>query len=767
MKERAYTGRRAAGGVLAGVGQYLMYGVLGFLMARAVVFKDFAPFGFAFVAATPFFWLVPATLGALFGYVLPGAGAEALRYAAAVVAAAGIRWALNSLDRVTGHGAFAPSVAFFSFVLTGAVMSAYGDVTPVFIVMTASHAFLAAGAAYFFKSALDFAGVKRGVLTEQELAGVVIALGVVLMSLSAYTIEGVSPGRVLAMLLVLAAARLGHGAAGAVAGVSFGIMMSLSNSEMGHLPGAYAFGGLLAGVFSPLGKVGCAAAFVIANGIVALSTGGGAAVLASLYEVLAASTLFLVVPDRAFGFLASFFGREEPAADNEAVRQAVVSRLNFASRALSEVCEAVEAVAEKLAEICARDINGVYTRAAEEVCRRCPLKMFCWETAFGDTMGALNDATLALKRDGALTSKNIPTHFAARCRKLSEFLGAVNKNYAYFLAREGAERRCAEVRGIVSVQFEGMAGMLAELSEEIGACDRVDANLSGRVAKVLEDMGLDPVEVSCRGDGQGRCAVEILLDEGASVNRARLAREVSIACGRSFDAPAVRHSMGQCKITLMERATLTAKIGCAQHAFNNGRICGDAYDYFFDEKGRLVMVISDGMGTGGKAAVDGAMASGLISKLIKAGFSFDSALKIVNAALLCKSGDESIATLDIACVDLYTGQADFYKAGASASVIRRAGGAYPVEGVSLPVGILGDVSFEHSAHTLGEGDVVVMMSDGAVSSGTDWIEAEVEAWQEGTAQELAEHIMLQARRRRVDGHDDDITVLAAIIGKGN
>ncbi|MFR1214328.1 MAG: hypothetical protein ACLSCV_06055 [Acutalibacteraceae bacterium] len=46
------------------------------------------------------------------------------------------------------------------------------------------------------------------------------------------------------------------------------------------------------------------------------------------------------------------------------------------------------------------------------------------------------------------------------------------------------------------------------------------------------------------------------------------------------------------------------------------------------------------MGTGGRAAVDGAMASNIMGNLVKAGLGFDCALKIVNSAMQVKSGEE-------------------------------------------------------------------------------------------------------------------------------
>lgn len=104
--------------------------------------------------------------------------------------------------------------------------------------------------------------------------------------------------------------------------------------------------------------------------------------------------------------------------------------------------------------------------------------------------------------------------------------------------------------------------------------------------------------------------------------------------------------------------------------------------------GRMVTVLSDGMGSGGRAAVDGAMAVGLTSRLIKAGFGADSVLRLVNSALMVKSGDESLATLDVASVDLFTGRLESLKAGAAVSLLRSMGRVSRIEKASLPVGIL-------------------------------------------------------------------------------
>ena len=60
---------------------------------------------------------------------------------------------------------------------------------------------------------------------------------------------------------------------------------------------------------------------------------------------------------------------------------------------------------------------------------------------------------------------------------------------------------------------------------------------------------------------------------------------------------------------------------------------------------------------------------------------------------------------------------------------------------------------------------MVLMSDGAACEGTDWIKGEIESWSNGTAEELAERICEGAKRRRSDNHQDDITVMTAILKK--
>ena len=165
------------------------------------------------------------------------------------------------------------------------------------------------------------------------------------------------------------------------------------------------------------------------------------------------------------------------------------------------------------------------------------------------------------------------------------------------------------------------------------------------------------------------------------------------------------------------------------------------------------------MGSGGGAAVDSTMAAALITRLLESGMSYESALHLVNSALAVKSGEESLATVDGARIDLYTGQMSLFKAGAAPTVVVRDGRGLEIDSNSLPAGILSPIRFERSDISLGLGDFVILLSDGATTQGSGWIARMAEEEKPRDLNEFCKKIATTARLRRNDGREDDITVL--------
>ena len=173
------------------------------------------------------------------------------------------------------------------------------------------------------------------------------------------------------------------------------------------------------------------------------------------------------------------------------------------------------------------------------------------------------------------------------------------------------------------------------------------------------------------------------------------------------------------------------------------------------------------MGTGGRAAIDSAMASAIMKKLLENGIGFDSALKITNYALISKSADESLATLDCAMINPYTRDVFIYKAGAPMSIIKKDGKAKEIFSSALPAGIVTDIEFAKIYENLDIGDMLVMITDGAVYSQSKWLLSLVENTSETDVQKIAEEILEFAINMRPKEKSDDISVLVMLADSPN
>ena len=736
----------------------------GFLLSRTTLFAAYAPFGLAAAAGAPPELATATAIGAAVGYFFPVSGVGGFRYLAAVVAIALIRFLLPRAWQDKEPALFGGGTALAAGTVTTAVVLLTGGVKAMTLLTLAIELLASAGTAYFVAVAAQAAEAlaARKRLTAAQTVSVVLTVGLVLMAFAAFTIAGVSLAGVVGLFLILAAARYGGERGGALAGVTLGFAMLLTGGDTLWLTGAFAMGGLMAGLFSALHVAAGVAALDVVILFFALRA-GLTDHLPLLWEAGAASAISLLLPRRWQTPLGAVFAPPPEMPRLDGLRKAVTLRLSFASEALRDVSRTVDEAAHRLGEIRDPDFEGMLAQVEEDACAVCALRRYCWEENAAEIAAEL---TLLTKEEIA-PSRAGPT-LTKVCSHLDRVCGALDARYRALVRQRAAKRRVDEVREVLMDQFGGMSDMLYDMACDMERDRRYDFDAAGRVDTALRGIGVYPTDVGCSLDGEGRFHVEIRVQaaQNARFNRMDILRAVSTACERTFDPPCIQYAHGCALLCLSEKAAFVLDVGAFQLALGDGRFCGDARADFEDGRGRRWLLLCDGMGAGGRAAVDATMAAALMERLLKAGFGCDCALKLANAAMRFKSTEESLATVDLCGVDLFSGRVELYKAGACPTVFLRGGRTARAACASLPAGIVGQVGFDSAAVMLHAGDVIVMMSDGATAEGTDWICAEVEAWKgRGSAQQLAEHLARSARRRRQDGHDDDITVQVAVLEK--
>ena len=742
----------------------LVYFLLGVLISRGAVLGELSPFGPAYVAAVSANHTGISVIGSVLGYILLSPS-DAFRYIAVVISIGAFKWLLSDYDKISQSRFFAPSVTFIPMFATGLVMLYVSTSSLKELGMCVVETTIASAAAYFIRRSSELMSSSRSLtgFSVQEIACLTVSVCILMLSVGAIYVFGMSVGRLLAVITVLLCARYGGVSGGSISGIATGVVFSLGSQEVSFLAGGYAFGGLVGGIFASMGKFPVGALFTLCN-MVLSSVGGDKELLLTIFiECLLGTGIFMIIPSDFGNSLRAAFSTAPDINQSEAMRRGVTARLDHAAYALEGVTDCINEVSEKLGKMEEKENDmDIFEGAVSSVCGSCGLKVFCWDKQREVTKDDFYKLAEILREEGFVEEKDIGENFVKKCCKQRELSNSINESYREYLSSLAAKRRISQVRSVVADQFSGLSDMLWDLSEEFSCCDNFDMDSAERITERLRQWGIVVIDAVCRIDkGKGMTVeLELCNNRNTEIEACDIRKIVSSCCGRIFDIAQESRVVDRIRFTMSEVSCYDVEIGTSQHISGNGKLCGDCLDYFMNGMGSMVAVLSDGMGCGGAAAVDSNMAVSVLSKLLKAGLSYDCALSVVNSALMIKSEEESMATLDVADINLYTGKVNLLKAGSPVTFVRKGGRVHRREFPSLPVGILGEVKFAKESVTLHEDDALVMVSDGALLGDDKWLEELIRNWREAPAQDFASVIVNEAIKRRKDPHDDDITAIA-------
>lgn len=198
----------------------------------------------------------------------------------------------------------------------------------------------------------------------------------------------------------------------------------------------------------------------------------------------------------------------------------------------------------------------------------------------------------------------------------------------------------------------------------------------------------------------------------------------------------------------------------------NERISGDNYSVEEYAQGELVLMIADGMGSGEQASKDSESVIEFLEKFLDAGFGAEKAFTMVNAAIASKNQCASMTTLDLCRINLHTAEAEFIKAGAVSSFLKRGYLIQEIACDSLPLGSFTEISPMTQSVQLMDGDMVVMMSDGALDcfeseNGYNRMRDILARYDTANPKELSDYLLQYAINCQGGRIKDDMTILVA------
>lgn len=754
--------------------QYILINVLAFLLSRVTILGEVSPFGLAYFAAvaqfmprqavSTGFWVVAGTLSG-------GNYSEVMLAVFSVLAYMRLASRLTLLHKKL----LAVPLLLFAAILTGGLGLALlfsEQFTLYHILEVTLNAAMAMLLAYAFMYALPVLASARTFgerqVSNENFMCVVLLVAVAIGGLERIMLFDFSLHNIASSLFVMALALAGGVGPGAAGGVVIGLASALL-AGVDLSIGYYALAGALAGVFHKFGKFAVILGFEFGAVLMVLFFGQADEIIKVVSESSLAAGLFFLLPVQWLGIWPGRLFKNVHGLSASLRIAAATAKLNDVVAVFTDLAASLqqqkgnrpEGLPEEAA---ARVLNAI----GEQVCVHCAKRESCWRTDFYRTYQALMDVWLAA--EGPITPSLLPQPLRDNCDRkqpLADMMNTVlaqHGHHGYWQQKTGDQRR------LLAEHMKALAGIVGSLVQEINQetnrteklAETISAHAEGEgillsgigVAGEEENLVIQIEKQPCHGQHECR---ECLLPLAANLTREQMSLRTQ--CGN------IRRQQN-CRIVIQSARRFEVQSGIASVAKQAQGICGDTCRVTKLPQGRMLVLLSDGMGSGSAAAGESGTAVHFMERLLKAGFAVDAAVKTANAMMLLQEPQEMFATMDMVIVNTCNGEVEFLKIGASPSFVKRVHEVGMIKTASLPIGILQQIEIEPIKAQLVAGDIIVMVSDGVLDvqpsqpGKESWLANFLRRLASNNPQEMAERILAESRRLSGGKIKDDMTVVA-------
>ena len=500
-------------------------------------------------------------------------------------------------------------------------------------------------------------------------------------------------------------------------------------------------------------------AFLVSRFFAGTYTAGTTTVILDLLPCLTAALVSLLLPEKLYlkAKRSLLFYRERtlPRIAVNRNRRAVGERLYEVSALFREI---ESAFSEEVPE--PDSALQIGDRLRETLCRDCPGRRRCEESGVYAGIDKLVAVGCA---KGQVSLIDLPAEVGATCGNAAGLLFACNKLLANYRTVVRELESAREGRQLLAQQAHGVSEILKDIaleqSEEYSFSDGENA-----LSRALATAGILSSEIFVYGDGN---ALTVTMTLPLGVNGKTLCTIAGDALGVPLAlAEKIPLAPNRACYVLKRKPAYDAAFGVATLPKEGETACGDAYSILKIDERRFLVALSDGMGSGENARSVSDRTLSLLESFYKAKMPSETVLNTVNR-LIAFSPEETFACLDLAAVELDTGEADVVKIGSPAGFILSDEELRVLEGESLPMGMLDAVHPATLHANMRENDFMLFMSDGVTSAfgSSSELYSYLSALRPLNPQSLAEEILQNALSRYQGRADDDMTVVAVKLVK--
>lgn len=639
-------------------------------------------------------------------------------------------------------------------------------------------------------------GIKKAFSIE-EVMGTSLLLAISVCSLENISIFGYHLKNILSILIVLVLGWKNGMLVGATSGITIGITLGIISSNEPVMVASYAISGMLAGIFRKFGKVGVVIGFILGNVLLTYVANGNTVPVIQIQEIFIAFLGLLAVPRTIKIDITDFYGKAKllPEATEKVLHESedTILKLNSMSEAIRSMAKGYEEAASTVLEENIQEQEVLSNEAIFFDELKLNLESQENNILFDDIAqnqdGIITDIFEKLLAEEIITEKELVDIFEKHHQYIvgfhekneqveqdvSKMIKAINYSYRISKLNFIWKKKMEESKQNVSSQLEGVSKAISSLAQEMQETEKDPFEEQKKQIMALckqKEISID--EISIKQTPSKRYVVQVytgVCDEinGTKCDIKKIARILGKVLNDKFTIQkqncGLREEKQSCKFTYLSQDKLKLQIGVATCTKEGSKTSGDSHLETKLEDGKYLVALSDGMGTGKEAMKSSKMAMNMLEKLLVAGFEKEVSLKLINSTLIANTEEEMYATLDIQIFDLFAGNMEFIKNGASPTYVKRGTDVQLLKSVTLPTGILNRADLVVYDYDIKPGDILVMCSDGIIDSNKDYINKEVwvkyllEDIQTTDAQQIANLILSEATDNDYGTPKDDMTVI--------
>lgn len=478
---------------------------------------------------------------------------------------------------------------------------------------------------------------------------------------------------------------------------------------------------LICGFFGEKSKLKTIVSFIVGSALAVFYTAMESNMTLAVSAVVA-TVIFSLFPDKLIKNMHDAFYSDcyDASVYIKSAKDILSAQINSFSSALRSLAEAFEPENDKIRDYRKRKTDVVIDEAAQKACSSCTMSVYCWGAKVSETLSGFYYLINRCEKNDRADETDMPENFRQYCIKPKKLCDAVSDSFKIIKNNSFWQKRLLKSRSIISEQLYSAADIIEDMSKKTDISVVSSIPLANELSDRLEQNGIKTEQIYVFNEPDGRMTVTVKRKNCRNKNNNCWAGIIPVAnavCKRSFIKSRCECAdKGLCTVVLRQTDCFGFKYGMAEEKSFESDVSGDSFLVSENSKGILTVAISDGMGTGKRAKDESQKAMELLKRFSSAGFDAGVSAGILNSVLLGQGDGELFTTLDVCCIDMYTGKGQLIKNGGSTAFIIRDGRVTSIRSTSLPIGILKSVDSDITNFKLDDGDMLLMVTDGVVDA---------------------------------------------------